>query len=51
MNIKKIVGVVGVGLLGLNLAMFAFRIYNELIFWLVLVIVAAVTYILLKLLK
>ncbi|MBW3023198.1 hypothetical protein KY308_03775 [Candidatus Woesearchaeota archaeon] len=50
-KIKKIVGAVGVALLGLNLVMFSFRVYSDLIFWLVLAIVAAATYIALRLLK
>lgn len=49
--IRKAVGIIGIMLLGLNLAMFSFRVYSGTVFWIVLGIVAVISYGSLRLIK
>ena len=48
---KKVVGVAGIALICANLALFSFRVYSEIAFWIVLGSVAAASFILLRILK
>ena len=50
-KIKKAMGIAGIILLGLNLALFSFRIYSDIVFWIVLGVVAIASYLLLKAFK
>jgi len=48
---RKITGILGIALLGLNLVLFSFRVYSDIFFWVVLGIVAIASFAVLRFLK
>lgn len=45
---KKIVGIMAILLLVLNIFLFAFRVYNSTVFWIVIILGAIIAYVLPK---
>jgi hypothetical protein len=50
-SIKKAIGIAGIAMLGINLALFSFRIYSLTVFWIILGIAGGISYLLLRLIK
>lgn len=48
---RKAVGIAGMAVLCINLALFSFRVYPDIVFWIVLGVTAAACYIALHFLK
>jgi hypothetical protein len=48
MKPKKIIGILVIVILVINILLFAFRVYNSTIFWIIIILGAAVAYILPK---